>query len=104
MGSLRRVFFSGAKRYLNDISRTNRAAIARDVNALVENNAEGVRTKQLCGPIRELIVGHHRLTYFKLDDALYFVRGFRKKSAKTPRREIEYAEEVYRAISSRFID
>ena len=59
---------------------------------------ESVRTKQLRGSVRELIVGHHRLTYFQLDSVLYFVRGFQKKTAKTPKSEINYAEKVYKMM------
>ncbi len=53
---------------------------------------------QLRGPVRELIVGHQRLTYFGLDSVLYFVRGFRKKTAKTPKSQIDYAEKVYKLM------
>lgn len=62
------------------------------------NQTEGIHTKQLKGPIRELISGHHRITYFRLKDTFYFIRGFRKKSAKTPRREVEYAEKIFKLM------
>ncbi len=31
---------------------------------------------------------------------MYFVRGFRKKTRKTPQTEIEYAEKAYKAIKN----
>ncbi|MBI4093560.1 type II toxin-antitoxin system RelE/ParE family toxin [Candidatus Kaiserbacteria bacterium] len=60
-----------------------------------------VHTKQLRDPIRELIAGDHRFTYFQLDHMLYFVRGFRKKSRKTPPKEIDYAMSIYKSIKSK---
>lgn len=96
-GSLQTIFLSGAKRYLREISRQDRATIGRDIHALAAFDQD-VDTKQLRGPIRELIVKHHRITYFEYDSALYFVRGFHKKSTKTPKQEIDYAEEVCKKV------
>src|SRR3989338_4350930 len=91
-------FLAAAKKYLADISDADRGAIFRDVAALMGRDFDLVRTKQLKGPIRELIRGHHRITYFQSGPTVYFVRGFRKKSKKTPRQEIEYAETMYRRL------
>lgn len=70
-----------------------------DTEVMRQGKESLVKTKQLRGPIRELIVGKHRITYFTLDTTIYFVRGFRKKSAKTPRSEIEYAHQVYKILN-----
>ena len=83
-----------AKKYLAALPSREHAAALDEITALHAGDIP-VRTKQLRGPIRELIVGYHRFTYFKIASALYFVRGFRKKSRKTPRSEIEYAEKIY---------
>ena len=37
----------------------------------------------------------NRIAIFKIDVHLYVVRGFRKKTRKTPLLEIEYAERMY---------
>ncbi len=91
-------FLSPAKEYISSIPVTDQAVVAAHVECMRTGDFESVRTKQLRGPIRELIVGHHRLTYFEFDSGLYFVRGFRKKTAKAPKSEIDYAEKVYRIM------
>lgn len=88
-----------ANRYLESLPAVEKANIIGDIHALRTGKLEKVRIKQLQGPIRELIVGNHRITYFKHAATLYFVRGFRKKSNKTPRQEIEYARSIYKKIS-----
>jgi len=92
--SFQTVILTGAKRYVAGIPKVDRGAILRGIEVLAVGNLEEAHTKQLRGPIRELITGHHRLTYFKLNSTIYFVSGFRKKSTKTPKQEIEYAEAV----------
>ena len=87
-----------ATQYIYSLPQFERSKVIEDVQILAQTDTRSVRTKQLKGPIRELIVGDHRLTYFKLLDTLYFVRGFRKQSRKTPPAEIQYAEKVYKAI------
>lgn len=89
-----------AQKYLDTLPESEQGAVQADLRTMEnEQTAMTVKTKQLRGPIRELIVGHHRFTYFKVDTTLYFVRGFRKKTNKTPRQEIEYAENIYRQLS-----
>lgn len=88
-----------ATTYIQSQSNKEQAFIRAHITALGARDFASVRTKQLRGPVRELIVRHHRLSYFHFEANLYVVRGFRKKSAKTPRKEIEYAEEVYKIIT-----
>jgi phage-related protein len=92
-------FLSFAKKYVGSVPVTDQATIAAHVSCMQSGDFESVRTKQLRGPIRELLVWHHRLTYFELGPALYFVRGFRKKTAKASKSEIDYAEKVYKILS-----
>jgi phage-related protein len=91
-------FFSPAREYIGTVSETDQAIIAAHVERMRLGDFDSVHTKQLRGPIRELIVGHHRLTYFESDSGLYFVRGFRKKTTKAPKPEIDYAERVYKIM------
>ena len=93
-------FLSYATEYIGGVPETDQATIAAHVECMLSGDFESVRTKQLRGSIRELIVGHHRLTYFEFDAGLYFVRGFRKKTAKAPKSEIDYAEKVYKIMKS----
>lgn len=75
-----------------------RGIIARNIQAITRGDLSSVYTKQLGGPVRELISGHHRITYFKIGAVVYFVRGFRKKTPKAPKREIKYAEKMYKIV------
>lgn len=98
---LRALFLERAKTYLDSIPDADRGAIYRDIEALTTGDMTGVYTKPLKSPTRELISGHHRIPYFKLGDTLYFVSGFRKKSTKTPKREIEYVHRIFIILKSR---
>ena len=97
---LRAVILEGAKKYVASIPDEERGAILRDIEALCANDTGSIYTRQIRGRIRELKSGPHRITYFGLAGTLYFVRGFRKKSAKIPNREIEYAEKIYTLLKS----
>jgi phage-related protein len=90
--------FWNVREYLRTLSFNEQSVIGRQIEILQSGDNAGIRTKQLKGPIRELIIGNHRITYFVLGRRIYFVRGFRKKSKKTPPAEIEYAEKVYREL------
>jgi len=100
MNLLRAIVLEGAKRYIAGISDEDRGAILRDVEALCVNDTESVYTRQLRERVRELKSGPHWIIYFKLEGTWYFVRGFRKKSTKTPQREIAYAEKIYKLLES----
>jgi phage-related protein len=91
---------SFAERYLNRLSPAEQAMVVADIEDMRNGNFDIVHTKKLSGPIRELIAGYHRFSYFRLRSVLYFVRGFRKKTAKTPRQEIEYARKIYTIIEN----
>ena len=87
------------EKYVANLLESEKAAVLTDIEALKDGKDVVVKTKQLRGPIRELIVGNHRITYFKIDRTLYFARGFRKKTRKTPHDEIEYAYNSYKQLS-----
>jgi len=87
-----------AGEYINGVTDQEQGAISADMQAMAQGDFESVYTKPLKGKIRELIVGRHRISYFIIDDSLYFVRGFPKKTAKTPKAEIDYAEAVYKLL------
>lgn len=88
-----------AAEYLTGLKEAEQGTIRADMEAMRAGDFDSVRTKQLKGPIRELKVGDHRITYFRSKNILYFVRGFRKKSAKTPKNEIRQAEKIYRMMN-----
>jgi len=89
------------REYMESLKVAEQGIIRADMEAMQSGDLQSVRTKHLRGKIYELIVGNHRVTYFLADNSLYFIRGFRKKSAKTPKKEIEYAEKIYREIENK---
>ena len=91
----RALVLESAQRYIDNLSKSEQGAIRAYIDAMKFGDFDSVYTKTLKGKIRELIVGRHRISYFVIRGVLYFVRGFPKKSAKTPKKEIEYAERVY---------
>jgi|SRR3989344_1885961 len=96
-GRLHLRFLKQAEQYLKSLAIPEQAMVDADTDAM-SRRERSMKTKQLRGHVRELIVGNHRFTYFTLETTIFFVRGFRKKSAKTPMQEIEYAEQVYKII------
>ncbi|HEY4501235.1 MAG TPA: type II toxin-antitoxin system RelE/ParE family toxin [Candidatus Paceibacterota bacterium] len=94
-------FLSGAKEYMVGIPDADAGAIKRDVEAILNGDLNVISTKKLKEHVRELIVGHHRITYFKIGSDIYFVRGFRKKSVKTPKNEIDYAKKIYKQLKNK---
>lgn len=94
-------FLSGAKTYADSMTDSDRGTLARDIEALADAEIDSIRVKILARPVFELIVGYHRFTYFELDACLYIMRGFRKKSAKTPKKEIEYAQKMYKLLNKK---
>jgi phage-related protein len=75
------------------------ARIKAAEEALSLGEFQSLYIKTLKGPIRELIVGDHRLVYFPWKERhLLFVDIFRKKSKKTPLQVLRRAERIYKKI------
>ena len=91
-------FLDQVDEYIKGLPVPEQGLIAAHITELELGNFQSVLTKKLRGPIRELIVRHHRLIYFTVGKKLYFASGFRKKSRKTPKKEIDYAEKIYTMI------
>lgn len=85
--------------YIESIKDLERLKIFAQIKLLSEGDYGTLHVKQLSGPVRELIIKQHRIVYFKKGDAIYCVSAFKKQSAKTPRREIEHARQVFKKIS-----
>jgi len=56
--------------------------------------------KTLKTPIRELIIKNYRFIFFINKNKIWFVGAFIKKTAKTPKSEIENAQKLYSKIIS----
>lgn len=87
--------FLSVREYVDLLSATEQAKFRKQVDALSVGDSAGVHTKKLKGEIRELVIGDHRVTYFSIEQTIFFVRAFRKKTRKTPKQEIRYTERTY---------
>jgi len=88
-----------ARESLDSIPVIVRGQIADDLGELCAGNFSAVYTKKLRGKIKELIVGDYRAVFFVQNNSVFVTSIFRKKSKKTPVREIEYAEKIYKLMS-----
>lgn len=94
------VILSQVSEYLAKLSAEEEAAALARIRIMAAGDMNLVHTKQLDGPIRELIVGDQRITYISEGAMLYFVEGFRKKTQKTPKSKIDFAKKVHKTIKS----
>jgi phage-related protein len=81
------------------LKESEQGILKAQLEIMQSGDFRSIRTKRLKGKIHELIFGSHRITYFLLEQKIYLVRGFRKKSNKTPKKEIEYAEKIYKILN-----
>ena len=88
---------SKVEQFVNELPRGQRGAIFADVAEMETGNFQRVRTKTLKSAVRELIVGDYRLIFFIRNNTIYITSIFRKKSRKTPKKEIEKALQLYKA-------
>ena len=79
-----------------ELPKVERAKILSDIETMKKGDWSSLYVKTLKGPLRELIVKRYRIVFFINENVLYFVRAFQKKTAKTPREEIEQAEQIYK--------
>lgn len=92
------LFLDSVKKMLASMPEADRAKAAVAITAMKEGYFKLVETKTLRAPIRELKIKKYRLIFFIQEEFLYFIHIFIKQSAKTPKKEIEYAEKVYKRI------
>jgi|ERR1035437_779061 phage-related protein len=97
---LKTLFFSDVEKFIKEQSEIDRAKVAVAFVFMENGNFEQLHIKTLKGHIKEFIVRSCRITFFRQDNIIYFVGAFRKKSAKTPRKEIEEAEKVYKIVKN----
>lgn len=92
------VFLESVSEFIQKLSSIDQAKIAANVAMLCAGDFASVRIKQLDGPIYEIIVKQYRFIFFKKGSMIYMVGAFRKKSAKTPMREIRSAWDIFKNI------
>ena len=91
-------FYPSVKDFVERLPFKDSAKIWGTAETMETGDLHSPKIKTLRGPIKELIVRDFRIVFFIHEHIIHFVRAFRKKSAKTPRKEIEYAEQVYKML------
>lgn len=92
------IFLDKVAEFIQGLSFVDQAKIAAHTAMMREGDFASVHIKQLGGPIHELIVRQYRLIFFRKDGTIYVVGAFRKKSTKTPLREIRHAMDIFKNI------
>lgn len=85
--------------FIEGLNVSDQAKVMAAIRVLKSGDFELVYTKQIAGPVRELKVRQYRVLYFIHEHTLYFVGGFTKKSAKTPKQEIDNAQQLHKLIT-----
>lgn len=92
------IFLDKVSELIQVLPFADQAKIAAHTAMMRGGDFASVHIKQLDGPIHELIVRQYRLIFFRKDRTIYVVGAFRKKSAKTPLREIRHAMDIFKNI------
>ena len=92
------IFLDAVAEFIQKLPASDQAKVAASVVTMREGDFASVRIKQLDGPICELIIRQYRFVFFRKGATIYFVGAFRKKSAKTPLREMQHARDVFKNI------
>lgn len=90
--------FKEPEDFIESIPEPTKSKIASAFMALRYNRFGDVRVKTLRGKIKEIIIKRSRFTFFIEFGNIYIVRGFTKKTAKTPIQEIEHAEKRHKDL------
>lgn len=92
------IFLDTVVKFIQKLSYTDQAKVAANIMMMREGDFTSIRTKQLDGPICELIIRQYRFVFFRKGAIIYFVGAFKKKSAKTPIQEIRHARDIFKNI------
>ncbi len=88
-------FLNQATNFIHSLPEGDQLKIAMEIESMRQGDFESAYIKTLRGPIKELISRKNRIIFCLEGSTLYILRGFTKKSMKTPRRELEASERIY---------
>lgn len=91
-------FLEKTRKFIRGLDENDRAKIAAAIRTMGFDDFQSVQIKSIRNPIKELIVKSYRIVFFVKDKNIYLVSGFRKKTRKTPRNEIENAENIFKML------
>jgi phage-related protein len=92
------LFLDDVRNFIGTLPNEDQGKINATVVAMESGDFESSYIKTLKTPIKELIIKRYRLIFFIYQNTIYFIGVFIKKSAKTPKKEIENAEKIYKMM------
>lgn len=91
-------FLQNVQNFIETIPFNDQGKIRCATDSMGLNNFNSLYIKTLETPIKELIIKNYRFTFFFNKNEIWFVGAFIKKTAKTPKSEIENAKNLYNEI------
>ena len=88
--------FRRVTEFVDELTYTDRAKVTANIKIMEMGRFDSVYIKTLRGAVKELIVKNHRFVFFVHEHTIYLVSAFIKKTQKTPLREINNAEKIYK--------
>ena len=92
------LYLDNVKNFIQALPNEDQGKIKGAITAIESGDFKSLYIKTIKTPIKELIVKKYRFIFFFHQTIAYFLKAFIKKTAKTPRKEIEYAEKTYKMI------
>lgn len=95
------LFLELVEDFIEEQSVSDQAKIAAAVSVMAKGEKEYwhlLRIKTLKSPVKELIIKQCRVIFFSEKNTIYFIGAFVKKTAKTPKSQIDQAEKIYKML------
>ena len=96
------LFFESVKKFVEELPNEDQGKINGAVLAIESGDFWSLHIKTLKTPIKELIIKKYRLVFFIHKNTVYFIGAFVKKTAKTPKIEIENAEKIFKKFMENY--
>ncbi|MFH1170220.1 MAG: type II toxin-antitoxin system RelE/ParE family toxin [Candidatus Vogelbacteria bacterium] len=88
--------FRKVTKFVDGLTHTDRVKVTANIKIMEMGGFDSVYIKTLRGAVKELIIKKHRFVFFVHEHTIYLVSAFIKKTQKTPPREINNAEKIYK--------
>lgn len=94
------IIFKKVATFIDKLPNGDSSKLLAHLSFLESGKTEMLSIKTLRKKIKEIIVAQYRIVYFIIDDIIYVVDAFRKKTQKTPLPVIEQADKLYKELSA----
>ncbi|MBI2120204.1 MAG: type II toxin-antitoxin system RelE/ParE family toxin [Parcubacteria group bacterium] len=94
-------FLESVEEFIQQQSLADQAKIAAATTVMMKGDFHLLYIKTLKSPIKELIIKQHRIVFFSEKNTIYFIGAFIKKTAKTPKSQIDQAEKIYKMLTQK---